>query len=191
MSLPPPVDIQQQLTAANTAWKKLRRLAAYASFDGWTLTLLGALTMICGGYGSPLGLLISFVLLGGGLFELDSVKRLGRLNPKAIVRLACNQLGLAVGLTIYAVVNLIQARHGGGVAGQLQQSIAEAQLADAGQISSRAVEIFYSGLIGITIVVQGGTALFYLTRQNHLQRYLRETPDWIQQMQRESGHISL
>ena len=33
-------------------------------------------------------------------------------------------------------------------------------------------------------VVQGGTALFYLSRLRHLREYVQNTPQWLIQMQR-------
>jgi len=48
-----------------------------------------------------------------------------------------------------------------------------------------------TGLIAVALLVQGGTALYYFSRQKHLLRYLQQTPPWIQQMQRDRGEISL
>jgi hypothetical protein len=192
MSLPPPTDIPQQLALASTAWKKLRRLAAYAAFDGWSLITLGTLTLICGGYGSVTGLLISVALLGTGLFEIRSVRALRRLNPSAISHLACNQLVLAAALILYSAISLIQTRQGGGMPSEIEQALSQAgSTADIHAQLSSAADIFYSLLIAIAILLQGSTALYYFSRQKHLQNYLAQTPDWVQQMQREGGEVSL
>jgi cytochrome b len=192
MSLPPSTEIPQQLAAATIAWKKMRRLASYALFDGWSLTMLGALTLICGGYGSAMGLLVSFGLLGTGIFELRSVSQLRRLNPSAINHLAYNQLVLAGALIAYALINLIQTRNGGGMLAEIQQELGPSGAADDFKAQAQAAsEIWYAGLIAFAVLVQGGTALYYFSRRTHLQRYLADTPDWIQQMQRERGEVSL
>jgi hypothetical protein len=193
MSLPPPIDIPQQLSLATRAWAKLRRLAMYAAFDGWTLSVLGALTLVCGGYGSVLGLLMSFVLLGAGIFEIYSVRQLRQLKPSAINHLAYNQMALAGMLVTYSIISMIQSRHGGGLSAEIQQSLADAggAVGDTNDQLSAATDIFYCGLMAFALLVQGGTAMYYFSRRKHLQRYLEETPDWIQQMQRERGEISL
>ena len=191
MSLPPSADIPQQLTMASTAWSKLRRLATYAAFDGWTLAILGALTLICGGYGSISGLLLSMALLGTGIFELASVGQLRRLNPSAINRLACNQLVLAGALILYAIVCLMQSRGGGEVISpEIEQSLAQLGLSTS-ELNDQLSTVQNTGLIAVALLVQGGTALYYFSRQKHLLRYLQQTPPWIQQMQRDRGEISL
>lgn len=170
----------------------MRRLAAYASFEGSSLTILGALTIICGGYGSVAGLLMSFLLLGTGIFEIYSVRQLRRLRPSAINHLVYNQLVLAGGLIAYGVISLLQIRHSGGMPSEIAQALAQAGTTDEiNQQLSTVAQIFYAGLIAIALLIQGGTAMFYFSRRSHLQRYLNETPDWIQQMQRERGNVSL
>jgi hypothetical protein len=192
MTIPPSTEIPQQLAAATSAWKKMRRLASYGLFDGYTLTVLGALSLICGGYSSIVGLMVSFGLLGTGIFEIREVYRLRRLHSSAITRLAYNQMVLAGILIAYALINLVQSRSGGGLSPEVQQSLSQLGSTDEIQgAASSVIQILYSGLIGFAVVVQGGTALFYFSRRVHLQRYLADTPEWIQQMQRERGEVSL
>ena len=199
MSLPPPVDIPQQLASANKAWTKLRRASNYAAFDGWTLTVLGALTLICGGYSSVAGVVIGLILLGTGLFELRCVRQLRRLNSSALRQMAYNQLGLAAVLILYATVSLIQIRmtsaggQSGGLAADVEQELAEAGASakDVEDQISTAALILYSGLIAFALLAQGGTAMYYFSRQKHLKQYLQETPDWIQHMQREQMQTGL
>jgi hypothetical protein len=194
MTLPASVDIPRELATASAAWKKLRRLAAYAALDGWSLAIFGALTLICGGYGSPSGLLVSLALVGTGIFEIRTARQLRRLAPPAVLQLACNQLVVAAALIAYAMVNLYLNHHSGGAPGEIEQAIAQmagGSTSDYHDQVSSAADLVFFGLIAFTLVVQGGTALYYLSRRPHLQRYLQETPPWIQQMQRERGEVSL
>jgi hypothetical protein len=193
--LPLPDDVPQQLAAATARWSRLRRAARYATFDAWTLAILGALSLICGGYSSVLGLLISCALLGSAFFELRSVARLRRLDPIALKHLAQNQLALAAALIIYALVSLIQISHGGGIVSAVNQQLNEA---GGGSIDSQTqstvisvLQLMYGLLIAIAVLVQGGTAMFYLSRRKHLQDYLDQTPPWVQHMQRERGAVSV
>ncbi len=187
--MPLPDDVPRQLAAATLAWTKLRRACAYATFDAWSLAIFGALTMVCGGYSSVLGLLGSVALLGAAFFEFQNVGKLRRLNAQALTYLAYNQFALGGALILYAVVSLIQVARGGGMLAALN-----AQMGDLGQMSGQAndlapmvLNITYSAIIAIAVLVQGGTALYYLSRRKFLKRYLEQTPPWIQQMQFESG----
>jgi hypothetical protein len=50
---------------------------------------------------------------------------------------------------------------------------------------TRAVTIaVYVTLIAVAISMQGGTALYYLSRQKLLEQYVRATPKWILDLQR-------
>jgi hypothetical protein len=191
-TMPPPVtpdDIPRQLAAATAAWSKLRRAASYASFDAWTLAILGVLSLVCGAYSSALGLLISAALLIVAVVEFQSVRRLRRLDPRSLVHLAYNQLALAAALIVYSIVSLIQIAHGGGILTTIHEQLAAAGAsgggAEAEEMVVQAATLLYWLLIAVAIVVQGGTAWFYLSRRKHLENYLAETPAWIQQMQLE------
>ena len=65
-------------------------------------------------------------------------------------------------------------------AGQMGETMAS----DLNQMTSMIYNLVYFALIAIAIGAQGGTALFYLSRQKHLQGYLQHTPTWIVEMQR-------
>jgi hypothetical protein len=192
MSLPAPAEIPEQLSLASRDWVKLRRMASYAAFDGWTLTILGALSLVCGGYSSASGLLVSSVLLGTGLFEIRSVRRLRRLDPDSIIHLGYNQFVLAGVLVLYAIISLIQS-YRGAMPSEVMNAIAEVggSTEDTKKTLVAAMEIFYAALIAFTLLVQGGTALYYLSRRKLFLQYLEKTPEWIQKMQRERGEVSL
>jgi hypothetical protein len=193
MSLPTGTDIPRELATASTGWRKLRRMAAYAAFDGWCLAIFGACTLVCGGYGSVPGLFVSLSLLATGVFEIRCVMQLRRLNPSAVLQLACNQMVVAAALIGYAAANIFQAHHGGGAPSQIEQVFLQlgGSPSDIHEQVTNASDLLYFGLIAFALLVQGGTALYYLSRRPHLQRYLAQTPGWIQQMQRDRGEISL
>ena len=46
----------------------------------------------------------------------------------------------------------------------------------------------YGTLIAVAIFAQGGTALYYFTREKHLRQYIQTTPPWIIEMQRAGTH---
>jgi hypothetical protein len=45
----------------------------------------------------------------------------------------------------------------------------------------------YGGLILFAILAQGGTALYYFSREKYIRAYLEQTPDWIINMQKSPG----
>jgi mannose/fructose/N-acetylgalactosamine-specific phosphotransferase system component IIC len=61
--------------------------------------------------------------------------------------------------------------------------------ADDADLVHLAITILYSSLIAVAIFAQGGTALYYFSRQKYLQRYVQETPAWILEMQRAGGPL--
>ncbi len=187
---PLPEDVPRQLAAAKLAWVKLRRMCTFASVDAWTLAILGALSLICGGYGSVSGLFVSAVLIFTAYREFRGVARLRRLDPAAPIYLSQNQLILAAGLIIYAGWNILLVDRGGGMLPALKSQMSElgADLDQQGSdLAPVVLKAMYFLLIVFAIFVQGGTALYYKSRQKHLQSYLAKTPPWIQQMQRENG----
>ena len=42
----------------------------------------------------------------------------------------------------------------------------------------------YGGLIAGTLIFQGLNSLYYFTRRKHVEAYLRETPQWVVELQR-------
>ncbi len=187
---PLPEDVPRQLAAAKLAWVKLRRMCTFASFDAWTLAILGAVSLICGGYGSVSGLFVSAVLIFTAYREFRGVARLRRLDPAAPIYLSQNQLIMAAGLIIYAGWNILLVDRGGGMLPALKSQMSElgADLDQQGyDLAPVVLKAMYFLLIVFAIFVQGGTALYYKSRQKHLQSFLTMTPPWIQQMQRETG----
>ena len=53
-----------------------------------------------------------------------------------------------------------------------------------GMIIGTAFGLSNTATIVISIVLQGGTAIYYKSRRKYVEAYVRETPDWIVQMQR-------
>jgi hypothetical protein len=43
---------------------------------------------------------------------------------------------------------------------------------------------FYGTVVVLSIVFQGGTALYYGTRRKYIERYVAETPAWVRDLHR-------
>jgi hypothetical protein len=184
--LPTPAEVQQQLTAARQAAKKIRRAAAVATTDAWTIAIFAALSLVCGLSGDISGVLLGLAMGVVAYVEFTSASRLRRLDPSAIRRLGYNQFALAGVLIVYALWSLYAAASGGGLLAGLNVSevglgVNSQQVADLGPLLNDAM---YGTLIVVAIFGQGSTAWYYFSRGKHLRRYVAETPPWIIEMQR-------
>jgi hypothetical protein len=43
---------------------------------------------------------------------------------------------------------------------------------------------FYGGVIALSALFQGGTALYYFSRRRLIEDYVAETPEWVRDVQR-------
>jgi len=84
----------RQLAAARKAARKLRRAITVASFDGWTVGVFAALTLLTG-LTDPSGLLMGAGMGAVAFVELRAASRLRRLETGVTRTLGFNQLALA------------------------------------------------------------------------------------------------
>ena len=65
----------------------------------------------------------------------------------------------------------------------LAQSGGIGDLLDPGFIN-KLVVYFYGGVIALSALFQGGTALYYFSRRRLVEEYIAETPEWVRDVQR-------
>jgi hypothetical protein len=175
----------RQLAVARKAVRKLRRTISVANFDGWTVAVFAALTLLTS-ITDPSGLFMGLGMAAVAYVELQSVGRLRQLDTRATRTLALNQIALASILTIYALWRL----HAGmtGVSPYAAYKSADPQLARMLQpvesITHLVTTVLYCTMIAVAFFAQGGLALFYFTRGKHIDAYLAQTPRWIIEMQK-------
>jgi len=181
----PSPEQMQAIALARQRGRKLSRAAGVAAFSGWTMVFFAIITLLCGLFSIP------EFLLGAGLavvawLELRGSKGLRLLDLSAPRRLGFNQIALSVMLIAYG---------GWGILGALTgASPYEAQLAAGGAVAEalepidrlqRAVTVlFYTAVIGFSVLTQGCLSAYYFTRRRHLASYLSKTPRWIVDMLR-------
>ena len=170
--------------------KKVRRCVAVANFDGWSVGVFGALTLLFG--------MFSFWgwFLGGGMLaiayvELSTVPRIKRLEPGAARRLGWNQIALGSLLLIYAGWSLYSMMFGPDpLAATIAQAPETAELLAPYSGLARMIGVaVYIGLALVAIFAQGGTALYYFTRDSHIRAYRQQTPAWIVEFQQGGGQL--
>lgn len=180
----------RQVQDARTRAKKVRRCITVAQFDGWSVGVFGALTLLFGVF-SPVGWVLGGGMLAVAYVELSTVERVKRLESAAARRLGCNQLALSALLLAYAGWRLYGALWGPDPLASTIAAAPEAaqMLAPYSSIARMITAAVYVALACVAIVAQGGTALYYFTREKHIRAYREQTPGWIVQMQQSGGQI--
>lgn len=175
----------QELEAARKSARKVRRAVSVANFDGWTVAIFGALTLVMGLTD------VTNIALGVGLgavafFELRNAGRLKRLDADAARVLGFNQLALATILILYACWELYVSSRSGGAAvalGVTDPDMAQ-MLGPVQDLTTMITHAVYGALILIAVFAQGSMALYYFTRVRIVRNYLAQTPDWIVTLQK-------
>ena len=175
----PPGLTPEQLIAIQDAEKRVRKIqraVTVARIDGGLTALFGVFGLLsfCLGWQGPV---IGAFLCVVAFNAFRCAGKLDRLDPRAPALLAMNQLYLAAIIILYALYQL----YVGPDTSSLKQleELGEAggkEIADLYRTISMAV---YLALIAGTIVAQGLTALYYMTRRRFVDAYLKETPQWL------------
>ncbi|HEV2292562.1 MAG TPA: hypothetical protein VGR35_01825 [Tepidisphaeraceae bacterium] len=183
----------EHLRAMQCAWqraKKIRRCVIIAQFDGWTIGVFGALTLLFGAF-SIWGWLLGGGMLAIAYIELSTVERIKRLQPSAARRLGWNQLAFAALLVTYAGWSLYGALLGPDPLASTIAAAPEAaaMLAPYSSIARTITAAVYVSLAAVAMFAQGGTALYYFTREKYIRAYREQTPGWIVEMQQVGGRL--
>lgn len=186
---PVPLDATQlaQIAAARERFKKIGRAIRYSRFDAWGVAIFAGLTIVCslGSWFSPA------MLLGIGMAVIAWVEfrygnELKRLDSSAARRLGWNQFAFAVLLVAYAAWNLYAMGKGAkplsDQIGNVSPDVSS-ELAPYDDLARLIMSCVYISLILVALVVQGGTGLFYFSREKYVRAFRDETPKWILQMQ--------
>jgi hypothetical protein len=178
-----PQAVQEQLAAARIAAKKIRRAVSYATFDAWTIAIFAAGSFACGLIGGVSGVVLGMAMAAIAWVEFKAVARVRRLDPAAARTLAWNQLAFSGMLILYALWSLHSVPTMSSVASELGPDAGDM---DSGQIDSWlriGWFLMYGTLIAVAVFAQGGTALYYFSREKHIKEYVETQPPWVIQMQ--------
>jgi hypothetical protein len=187
-ALPPPQlspEHLQQLAVARQAARKVRRAAAVASFDAWTIAIFAALSLVTS-LTEPSGLLLCVGMIAVAVVEFRGAAALKRLDPDAARTLGFNQLALATMLILYALWRLHAEMSGPSPYAAYTAGDPDlAQMLGPVESLTRTIALaVYGAIIVVALFAQGGLAAYYFTRRQHIDAYLRQTPEWILAMQR-------
>ena len=176
----------RQLADARAALRPVRRAAAVARVDGWSVGVFGALTLLFG-FGSVTGVVLGLGMIAAAVVELRAAARLGRLDPRSVRLLVLNQVALGTLLLLYAAWSVYSESAGRGEVAALAASDPQVaqMLQPFGDVARTAVFLVYGLLAAVAVFGQGGMALYYAGRGNRLSAYLAHTPEWVLRLQRE------
>ena len=150
--------------------KIYRRVLFVAGFDGWSVVIVAGLgTVLSLLFGSLTGILIGLLLIGAGVMELHGRRLLQRRNADGMRWLVRAQLFLLGVIVVYCASRLgsFDAETAmGNMTPDMEAALTEAGLnkADIVPLVHMTFVATYSILAIISLIFQGGLALYYRSR---------------------------
>ena len=191
---PPPLPAQGAPSAEQIAYlqqtgesyRAIRKVAAVASFSGITTLIIALASASFTAFDPGVGGIVAVVVLAAvGTVELIGRHKLLRGDANATRILALNQLGFLAAITVYCCVQMATF----SVASITSQIPAELGTLDAStkQMVRQLWYGFYGLLIFLSVIFQGGLALYYHRCAKHVERF-RAAQDWEKQLLMRIAH---
>jgi hypothetical protein len=180
---------RRELSAARDRAKTIRKAARVAGFNGWTTAAAAAFSAMFLLFDrSPAAIAITLGLSVVAYNEFRGRKRLLNFDPCAATMLGWNQLGLLAAIVIYCLWMLSASSSEAvgamtsGMDSATRQQMREV-LGDLDGLYKSATLAMYGGAIVLSVLFQGGNALYYFTRRRHVEDFIAETPQWVRDVQ--------
>ncbi len=121
--------------------------------------------------------------------EFQGRKRLLRFEESAPTMLGWNQVGFLSMIIVYCLWMMFAGLTGEGpFAAEIAAKPELAEVLDSvdglDQIYRLIVLAVYGSVIVLSVIFQGWNAYYYFSRRKHVEDYVRETPDWVIDVQR-------
>jgi len=169
---------QEVLRRTAELHRRLNRAAAVARNNALGYVLFGVLSVLFALFGPDVaGLAIGAVLSAVGVGQLRAAARLQRADPGAPRVLARNELVLMGGILVYCLLQLTLLRASGD---ELKKQVGgdDGLGVDVGELFDFFNTAVYCTFAVVTLLYQGGLALFFSRRGPMVERYLAEAPAW-------------
>lgn len=182
-SVPPPTAEQLRvlMRAAETR-RPIRAAASKARFSAVTTLIIGLLGlpfMVLSFSWSSMAITLGVCVIGA--IEYVGYRRLRLGLPSAANFLACNQLaflGLISAYCVFQMLTFSTAELDAAIGSQTPPEVSQL----VGSLAPLVTVGFYSLVIVMSIVFQGGLAMYYFTRRKYLRAYEQDTPAWACQL---------
>lgn len=180
------VSHRRELTAARDRVKPIRQAARVATFNGWST---GGIAVLSAPYAltdlSGLALMIGMTLVAYN--EFRGRKQLLQFDPTGARMLGWNQIGLLAMIVVYCLLTLYQSLGATGTLTNELQNYADLDsvLGAPGTFETLYKKVtiaIYGSAIGLSLLFQGGNALYYFTRRRHIEDFVAETPKWAREV---------
>ena len=178
-------ELRRELTLAKARAKAIRKAANVAAFNGWVTAVIAALSVPFALF-SIAGFLVTCGLALVAYNEFRGRKRLLALDPSAATLLGWNQLGFLALISVYCLWMLFTNINSFSSQLQANPELEEA-LGSLGEFEGlyRLVVVgLYGTVFVLSVIFQGLNALYYFTRRKYVDAYLRETPAYVQEIER-------
>jgi hypothetical protein len=178
---------RRELAAAREGATKIRKAARVAAFNGWSTAIVAALSVPFA-LSSTINLLVAVALIGVAFVEFHGRRRLLKFDPAAATILGWNQLAFLAMICAYCGWMLYSNLNGpNAFAAELEANAdlkaAVGMLDGFDTLYRQIVLALYGSVIVLSILFQGGTAIYYFTRRPYIESYVAETPAWIRNLQ--------
>jgi hypothetical protein len=183
------VSHRRELSAARDRAKTIRKAARVAAFNGWTTAAAAAFSAMFLVFDrSALSVAITLGLSIVAYVEFRGRKQLLNFDPSAATMLGWNQLGLLAMIVAYCLW-MLSASSSEAVDAMTTQmdSVTKQEMlnmvGDLEGLYKTATLAMYGGAIALSVLFQGGNALYYFTRRRHVKDFIAETPQWVRDVQ--------
>jgi hypothetical protein len=168
---PPRTDAPPMAVSDSASEKSLRRVLLVSAIDGWSLTVFAGLcTLISLLFGEWVGVYIGGIVTGAGIMELRGRARLLAGNLGGLSGLILAQVLILATVGLYAFRNLLafdQAAIMANFTPEMREYLELTGIA-VSTMESLLQPVYYGlylTIIGVTLLFQGGLALYYFSRR--------------------------
>jgi hypothetical protein len=160
----------------------LQRVLTVSRLNGWSVVVISALgSLLALAMGDLLSALIGLLVLAAGLMEVRGHRQLQQRNPAGLILLVRSQLFLLAVMLVYCAGRLGSFDADTALASLTPDM--EVMLAEAGLDKSSLLPLvrtaffaLYSVVAAITLIYQGGLALFYRSKIKFVTQALTAPP---------------
>ena len=183
-----PVLTAEHLAEIATARKLsagLRRAVSVGQIDGWSIGVFGVITLLTS-IGSMPGMVLGTGMAVLAFLQLKAAGRLSQLDEAAPGILARNQIILGTLLFLYGSISLWGAINNpaplSSSSTEMGPEIAQ-MLAPYEEMAQVMYEALYVGVMALSIIGPGLTAMYYYRQGKHIAAYRLSTPPWLLSLQ--------